>query len=140
MRILLAIDGSKHSQLAVKYLITHWRFFDVTPTITALFVDPPLMRRVAAALGRADVARYHAENAALALRYTRTTFKRAGIPFEEKELVGEPSESIIKTAKDGKYDLIVMGSHGRGTFRNLLLGSVVTKVLGGCHVPVLIVR
>ena len=33
-----------------------------------------------------------------------------------------------------------MGSHGRGVLRNLLLGSVVSKVLQSCKTPLLIVR
>jgi nucleotide-binding universal stress UspA family protein len=33
-----------------------------------------------------------------------------------------------------------MGSHGHGTLGNLILGSVATKVLANCEVPVLIVR
>jgi nucleotide-binding universal stress UspA family protein len=33
-----------------------------------------------------------------------------------------------------------MGSHGRGALGNLVVGSVTTKVLASCKVPVLIVR
>ena len=44
------------------------------------------------------------------------------------------------TAKRGKFDLVVMGSHGHGLFRNLVLGSVATRVLAACTVPVLIIR
>jgi nucleotide-binding universal stress UspA family protein len=33
-----------------------------------------------------------------------------------------------------------MGSHGKGTLTNLIMGSVATKVLAHCKVPVLLVR
>jgi nucleotide-binding universal stress UspA family protein len=33
-----------------------------------------------------------------------------------------------------------MGSHGAGALKNLVLGSVATKVLAQCTVPVLLVR
>jgi nucleotide-binding universal stress UspA family protein len=33
-----------------------------------------------------------------------------------------------------------MGSHGHGTFKNLIMGSVATKVLANCKVPVLLIR
>jgi nucleotide-binding universal stress UspA family protein len=36
--------------------------------------------------------------------------------------------------------MIVMGSHGHGALSGLVLGSVVTKVLAACKVPVLVVR
>ncbi|UXI66462.1 universal stress protein [Tahibacter amnicola] len=139
MKLLLAVDGSEHSKRAVKYVLSHWRD-DPAAAITVLNVDPPLMRRVANALGREDIDRYHADNAEAALRYARTSFKRAGIAIDHKAVVGDPAAVITRTATQGKYDLVVMGSHGRGVFGNLLLGSVVTKVLSGCQVPVLIVR
>ena len=47
---------------------------------------------------------------------------------------------LTDTAKRGKFDLVVMGSHGHGLFRNLVLGSVATRVLAACTVPVLIIR
>jgi nucleotide-binding universal stress UspA family protein len=33
-----------------------------------------------------------------------------------------------------------MGSHGHGSWGNLIMGSVATQVLGHCKVPVLLVR
>ena len=43
-------------------------------------------------------------------------------------------------AEKGKFDLLVMGSHGHGTLTNLVLGSMATKVIAHCGVPVLLVR
>jgi len=36
--------------------------------------------------------------------------------------------------------LVVMGSHGHGSFGNLIMGSVATQVLANCKVPLLLVR
>ncbi|MSQ50362.1 MAG: universal stress protein [Betaproteobacteria bacterium] len=36
--------------------------------------------------------------------------------------------------------MLVMGSHGRGVLRNLVLGSVATRVFAACTVPVLVIR
>ena len=60
--------------------------------------------------------------------------------FTEQSLVGDPAELIARAATRGRFDLLVMGSHGRGVLRNLLLGSVVSKVLQSCKTPLLIVR
>ena len=43
-------------------------------------------------------------------------------------------------AESGKYDLIVMGTHGHGSLGKLVMGSVSTQVLANCQVPVLLVR
>lgn len=54
--------------------------------------------------------------------------------------VGKPVEQIVKTATEGGFDLVVMGTHGHGIFEDLLLGSVARGVVKKCPVPVLTVR
>ncbi len=54
--------------------------------------------------------------------------------------VGHVAQSIAKLAEEGKFDLVVMGSRGHGDVANLVLGSVTTKVLALCSVPVLLIR
>ncbi len=54
--------------------------------------------------------------------------------------VGPAGETIAKVAESGKYDLIVMGTHGHGSLGKLVMGSVSTQVLANCQVPVLLVR
>ncbi|MDQ2841977.1 MAG: universal stress protein, partial [Acidobacteriota bacterium] len=49
---------------------------------------------------------------------------------------GEPAERIIHYAAEHDVDLIMMATHGRGTFRKLLLGSVTSKVLHDSAYPV----
>ena len=53
---------------------------------------------------------------------------------------GQAAESIAATADEGKYDLLLMGSHGHGLLGNLVMGSTATKVLAHCGVPVLLIR
>ncbi len=54
--------------------------------------------------------------------------------------VGKPAIEIVKAAKDWPADLIVIGSHGRGGFERLLLGSVAEAVMRQAVCPVLVVR
>jgi nucleotide-binding universal stress UspA family protein len=42
---------------------------------------------------------------------------------------GDPAPVIVSWAAENGVDLIMMGTHGHGAFRNLLLGSVTAKVL-----------
>jgi ACR3 family arsenite efflux pump ArsB/nucleotide-binding universal stress UspA family protein len=78
----------------------------------------------------------------------RSTSKQvlAEIPFcpldEEKIIVktGDPVIEIVKTAEEGNFDLIVMGTHGHGEFEEMILGSTARGVIHKSRIPVLVAR
>ena len=49
-------------------------------------------------------------------------------------------ESVVTAAVDGGFDLIVMGTHGRGALARLALGSVADYVVRHATVPVVTMR
>ena len=51
-----------------------------------------------------------------------------------------PYHTIVETAKENGCDLIVMGSHGYGRFKQMVLGSQTTGVLSHTKIPVLVYR
>jgi nucleotide-binding universal stress UspA family protein len=54
---------------------------------------------------------------------------------------GDPARpALLRQLKQGGYDLVVMGSRGRGALRSALLGSVSHYILHHSPVPVLIVH
>ena len=55
-------------------------------------------------------------------------------------VVGTPFLEIVHTARDGKFDLIVVGTHGRSALKQLLIGSVAEKVVRKAPCPVLTVK
>lgn len=140
MKILLAVDGSEVGLAAVRHLVAFGTSLAETPSVTLVYVDPPLLRSVALELGTDGVARYHAENGAYAMKKARTALKRAQLPFTEKVVVGEPADGIVKQAKASKAELIVVGTHGRGALKQLFVGSVALKVIALSPVPVLVAR
>ena len=140
MKILLATDGSRLSKRAASYLAKHRGVFGTTKEIVLLYVDPLLPRSIRAEWDPKEAARYHAEAAQTAMRSAKAALKRARLPFEEKALIGDPPSTIVDVAKGGKFDLIVMGSHGRSALGSLALGSVTAKVIAHCTIPVLVVR
>jgi len=76
----------------------------------------------------------------MVLEPVRTQLAEQGIEAEVVHKLGHPADEIASCAESGKFDLLVMGSHGVGALKNLVLGSVATKVLAKCSVPVLLVR
>lgn len=55
-------------------------------------------------------------------------------------LEGLPAAEIVRCAKDGGHDLIVIGSHGRKGVARVLLGSVAARVVQTAECPVLTVK
>ncbi|MGI9120532.1 MAG: universal stress protein [Acidimicrobiales bacterium] len=53
---------------------------------------------------------------------------------------GDPASVICQVAADDGFDLIVVGSHGAGFVRRLLMGSVSHHVLHHAPCPVMVVR
>lgn len=69
--------------------------------------------------------------------------QNAGIEAETmlvEKFGGKICEAIVKAANDWKADLIVMGTHGRGGLRHILMGSVAEGVIHRTKTPVLLVH
>jgi nucleotide-binding universal stress UspA family protein len=62
-----------------------------------------------------------------------------GLRFQGEVLIGEPNDEIVRVARSGKADLIVMGKRGHGLIDRILVGSTTIKVLRESSVPVLAV-
>lgn len=140
MRILIAVDGSDAALRAVRHAIRLAGELEEPPELHLLYADEPLMRSVALSLGLEGTARFHADNGKTATQKARALLKRAKAVCEEHLVVGDPAATVLKFAKTRRCDLVIMGSHGRSALKSLLLGSVTSKVLVGCPVPVTIVR
>lgn len=55
-------------------------------------------------------------------------------------LHGPVAETLADTALHGGFDLLVVGTKGRGAVSRVLLGSVADRLVHICQVPVLVVR
>ena len=140
MKILLAIDGSPYTKKMLAYLTTHEELMAGTHEYTALTVQTPLPPRARAALGKAVVDQYYAEQGEKVLGPVDKYLKRHGVNFTTAVKVGPAGETIAKVAETGGFDLIMMGTQGHGALGKLVMGSVSTQVLASCQVPVLLVR
>lgn len=141
MKILLAVDGSKFTKKMLAYLVTHTEMFSPGGnSFVAFTASPPVPPRARAALGTAVIKQHYDEEAEKILAPVCTFLQRHGINAKSAHQVGVAGEAIAKMAEQGKFDLLVMGSHGHGALGSLVMGSVATRVLARCKVPMLLVR
>lgn len=140
MKILLAVDGSAYSKKMLAYLATHDGMFSPANDYMVFTAQVALPSRARAAVGKAVVESYYADESEKVIAPVSKFLLRHGMDAKSSWKVGQAGLLIAQLAEDGKFDLVVMGSHGHGSWANLVMGSVATQVLAHCKVPVLLVR
>jgi nucleotide-binding universal stress UspA family protein len=140
-KILVPVDFSSHSSFAVR------QGADLARRASAALVllhvlDPlpyalPAYGEVFSPEQRAQLA-VEIQKSLAALRLRAQTAGAALVESAVRE--GYPPEEIVRFAKAGGFDLIVMGTHGRRGLAHAVLGSVVERVLRSAPCPVLTVR
>ena len=140
MKILLAVDGSPYTKKMLAYLTTHEELFGPRNDYTILTVQSPLPPRARAAVGKEIVDSYYAEETEKVMAPIAEFLAHHNLAARREWKVGHVGETIASFADEGKFDRLVMGSHGHGSIGNLVMGSVATQVLSHCKVPLLLVR
>jgi nucleotide-binding universal stress UspA family protein len=135
--IVVPVDFSEKSEGAARYAEAMHRRFG--SRITLLHVLPPPHYEFGAMeVGGSvleDLFRNRAEQAKTDLQ----EFLANELPEEAVErllLEGDPAAQIVTVAHERAAGLIVMPTHGYGTFRRFILGSVTAKVLHDADCPV----
>ncbi len=141
MKILVAADGSPFTKRMLGYLAAHDEWLGARHHYTVLTVVPQLPARAASALSKDVVDSYYDDEADKVFKPIREFFaQQPGMQVEFVAKHGHAAEIIAAHADQGKYDLLMLGSHGHSALGNLVMGSVATKVVAQCGVPVLLVR
>jgi nucleotide-binding universal stress UspA family protein len=142
MKILAAVDGSKHSVKAVKYLIALAASFRESPQVELIYVHLPVPKlpRMSWAVSAKQIRQYYEKDGWAALSKAKKLLGASGIRYSARILVGPIAETIVREAVRTRSDLIVIGTRGMTAAASLLLGSTATKVLHLSSVPVLLVR
>jgi nucleotide-binding universal stress UspA family protein len=63
-----------------------------------------------------------------------------GVPVRESLSRGKAAHEIVREAREGAFDMIVMGTHGRGALDHALFGSTTERVVRKAPCPVLTCR
>ncbi|HMN74871.1 MAG TPA: universal stress protein [Burkholderiaceae bacterium] len=140
MKILVAVDGSRYTKRMLAYLAAHDELLGSRHQYTVLTVVPALPSRAAGVLDRAVVKSHYEDEAERIFKPIRAFLARQGIEPAYLSRVGTAGELIARQAAAGRFDLLMMGSHGHGSLSGLVMGSVAAKVLASCRTPLLLVR
>jgi len=140
--ILVPVDGSSTSQVAVGKTIDLAKAFD--STVTVLFViDPYPFMGVGTdfGYGQAEYLSAATAEANAAVHAAKESFVKAGVTVDTSVIEAHTAwRGIVEAGVSLRADLIVMGSHGRSGLEKLVLGSVAQAVLSHTKLPVLVVR
>jgi len=140
MRTLLALDGSKNANEALRLLKD--LSMDHLVLLHALNVPKPaypmMIPEVAQQLSHEIERSMRADGERLLERAVSLLPFHTG-PVTKVMRVGSPAEVIVTTAEQEKTDLIVMGARGLGPIKERLLGSVSHRILTSAPCAKLIV-
>ena len=141
MKILIAVDGSLHTQKALDYLAAHRGMFVDGHELIVVHVCTGLPGHAVRHLSKDVVEDYYAEETTKVLEPIKAFFAKHGITnYRSEQRHGHAAEEILKVAAASGAELIVMGTHGHGIFGRALMGSVATKVVSETDTSVLLVQ
>ncbi|TWG80214.1 nucleotide-binding universal stress UspA family protein [Cupriavidus gilardii J11] len=137
--IVLATDGSPFSDAAARFIV-EGNLLKPDLTVHVAHVAPEVTGQVRAFVSKDAIDDWHREESEKAMKSVCDILSGAGIPVEKHAMCGFPSDRIIGLAKTVGAQAIVMGTHGRGSFFDAVLGSVAGRVVAHAHCPVLLVK
>jgi nucleotide-binding universal stress UspA family protein len=138
--ILVSIDGSPDSELALTQAIDLAEGEHAVLTLFSAVAGPPAMAYLGGGATTAASLARDAEGAARELLRDAAERVSGDVSVRTVMSLKPVRQALLEEVASGHYDLIVMGSRGRGAVRAALLGSVSHYVLNHSRVPVLVVH
>ncbi|MDI6796330.1 MAG: universal stress protein [Desulfatibacillaceae bacterium] len=152
-KILFATDMSKNADLAFYHAAGLAEDCDATVTVLHVFepIPPNAQLLVAAYLGYQDPVELQKKSPQQVMARIQEKIEEfcsqvsTQIPacrFILSSVLVEPgqaAERILFHAGRGEFDVLVMGSRGRGLVRETLMGGTSRKVLQKCPIPAFII-
>lgn len=135
-KILVPLDGSKNSQRGLEMAISLAR--QCGATITGVFSIHAPPHSEFRGVGSVEKS---LNREVKIMEESKTLAAKNGIVFKEKLMRGDIGYNIVKLAQGKeKFDMIVIGSRGRSSAKELFFGSVSNYVIHTAKIPVLVVK
>jgi nucleotide-binding universal stress UspA family protein len=140
-KILCPVDFSDASRAALRVASELARRFDGEVTVFHAYPLPGYTLPEGTVLPASGMLQELAEQTdALLARWKAEAIADGAPRVATGKSIGEPAAEIVAEAQDGKYDAVVVGTHGRTGLAHVLLGSVAERVVRRAPMPVVTVR
>ena len=145
--ILVAVDGSENSDRALDFGLDLAEKFGAilrvlnvieSPAMGAVPLEPTNVSGESLVLFAKDLHRIHEE--ILSKAVARAKEVKPDFVISSRLREGEPALEVVAEAKDGGFDVVVVGHRGLGRVGELFLGTISEKVAHLAPCPVIIVR
>lgn len=136
-RILVPLDGSEHSMKALETAVQIALKFGGRITLVHVYqvggfaISPTPVNEFIEAIRKMGVN---------ILEDGEKRVKSRGVEVEKLLVEGRPVDQIIRTCREGRFDMIVMGARGLSRMKEIILGSVSEGVVRHASCPVLVVK
>lgn len=137
MRIAVAVDGSEYAIRAAEFAINFAKHIPEAKLEVIFVADFDKVKDdhlLSSSTESIELKRERKVNPIVALAKTEN------IKVSSVILKGEPNLEIIQYVNEQNIDHLVIGSRGRNTFQEMMLGSVSHKVVKRANCPVTVVK
>ena len=139
-RILVPVDFSPHAERAFSYATTLALRLGAKLSLLHVVEDPFVTGAWSAEIYVPNVPELLdkvIKGAEGHLATLKESAAAAGVTADTTVITGRPAHAIVEHAKEGGFDLIVIGTHGRTGLSHALMGSVAERVVRRAPCPVL---
>jgi nucleotide-binding universal stress UspA family protein len=137
--ILVPIDGSDNSYRALDAALLLSEKLGSNINVIHVMEEVPITHIGSEKMLNELLKAYKKENQDILLKCTEIANQK-GLTIKTLLLQGNPASAILDYNKKEKFDLVIMGSRGLGKFKELILGSVSSKIMHHSPCAVLLIR
>lgn len=139
-KILIATDGSEHSQKTTEEAIRLARSMEAEVTVITVMEEAPNLAYIVPSDTIKKIKENYEKNAEQILAKAEKDFKDNGIEVKTVLANGHAADEICNLANKGNFDMVIIGSRGLGGIKEVFLGSVSNKVAHCAKPHVLIIK
>ena len=138
-KILVPVDGSDNSYKALEAALVLSEKLGSNISVVNVMEQVPITHIESEKLLNELLEAYKKENQEILSKCSDIAHQK-GITIKTVLLQGNPAPVILDYSKKENFDLVIMGSRGMGKFKELILGSVSSKIVHHSPCAIMIIK